>query len=55
MEKCPKCGLPKPTDKEFDNNEARMDFTVDIPTGVWSWECFNCNHEWKEKDGKVID
>ena len=55
MDKCPHCKTPKPKDEEFDNGTAIMGFTVDIPTGIWTWECFECNCEWTEKDKKLIE
>ena len=53
--KCPNCGLPKPTDEEFDNNTARMDYQLCIERGTWTWTCWECNARWVEKDNKIVE
>jgi len=42
---CPKCGAP---DIEEEEGEYKHSWWIDMD-GVWHFECFDCNHEWKAR------
>ena len=53
--KCLHCGTPKPSDAEFNEGIENMGFTLDLPTAIYDWVCFDCNCEWSENSiGEII-
>lgn len=53
---CPNCGITAMIGKDAEGDEnAMIDYYVDNK-GVFNWECFECNHQWKGNyKGEKID